>query len=392
MRFIALKSFVIGIFVVLGVIVPILVLGACISPSCSVFYIQTITAGGSITFLSSDNYPTIDKFGMYQNSDCSGGSGGEVSGGTHYTADIYIPISGGNLAEGCISPIIDHDYFLCFGDMSEDGANYSGYIPLHRISGSWTTEAVPPTIPMLFGISPLTGIEITDLTATFEFGYSSFDFDTSSGYAGFVVNFKDNKIGANANSIQYLKNNLDPSGSGTKIITLSDFGFDSNGIWKFTGLGFGTHLDIEGGMFLTGRGYVDFWTDDLATPDYTLLINVPTLPTPYSFSEPTAWYETHQSRFATPTAFFADFVNLISPIFENVGEFGVRAQEFFNKTEAYDRGYALGAVFPIIGGYIQKIDLFFGGFPLASFLIYLILVMAGIFIIRVVMKFIPFFG
>lgn len=246
--------------------------------------------------------------------------------------------------------------------------------------------------PTIFGISPVSETEITSLTATFEFGYSNFNWDTSSGYAGFVVNFRDYKIGAVAKSIQYLKNQLMPNGTGTETINLNDFEIDKNGTWHFTGLGFGTHLDIEGGMFLTGRGYVDFWTEDLATPDYNLIFNIAGLTIPYTFSTPTEWYSENITRFDTPTDFFIAFVGFLTPIFEKVGEFGVRVQDMFDQNEAYDRGYALGGIFPFVEGYVQKIDIFFGGFPLTNFFKYSILIMLAIFIVNAVMKFIPFFG
>lgn len=241
----------------------------------------------------------------------------------------------------------------------------------------------------IWGIDPATGTEITDLNTEIEIGYEGFDWEI---YEGFMVNFRDNKLGVVVNSIQFLADDLDPSGTGEKIINLQDFNFDSNGIWDLTGFGFGTHLDIEGGMFITTRGWIDFWTDDLIDPPYYLTINVEGLPDPYVFTEPEDWYSTNVERFDTPTTLFTSFVGLLSPIFEKVGDFGIRAQAMFDQNEAYDRGYSLGEIFPLLNGYIQKIDQFFGGFPLVSFFKYLILVMLAIFIIRVVMKFIPFFG
>jgi hypothetical protein len=247
----------------------------------------------------------------------------------------------------------------------------------------------PPTELNIKGIAPNSGTTITDLDDEITIQYSGFDWNI---YDGFIVNFRDNKISALGKSIQFLKSDLSPTGNGTKVIKLRDFGINSNGIWYLTALGFGKHLDIQGGMYLTTRGYIDFWTDELVVPPYYLIFNVEGLPTPYTFTEPEDWYSTNVERFNEPTAFFSTFVGLISPIFEKVGEFGVRVQSMFDKNQAYDRGYALGEVFPLINGYIQKIDLFFGGFPLASFFKYLILTMLAIFIIRTLMKFIPFFG
>jgi len=239
------------------------------------------------------------------------------------------------------------------------------------------------------GLSPESATEITDLNENITIKYLGFDWEI---YDGFIVNFKDDKIGGLGNSQIFLADDLSPTGSGQVEINLQDFGIDSNGSWHLTGLGFGTELDIEGGMFLTTRGYIDFWTNELVSPSYYLAINVEGLPNPYVFTEPNDWYSVYVERFDTPTAFFTAFVGLLSPIFEKIGEFGIRAQSMFDQNEAYERGYSLGEVFPIINGYIGKIDLFFGGFPLASFFKYLILTMFAIFIIRTILKFIPFFG
>ena len=239
------------------------------------------------------------------------------------------------------------------------------------------------------GLLPESGTEITDLDQNLIVKYQGFDWEI---YSGFVVNFRDDKIGGLGNSQGFIADDLNPAGTGQVEVNLQDFEFDTNGQWHLTGSGFGTHLDIEGGMFLTTRGYIDFWTEELVSPSYYLTINVEALPTPYTFTDPDDWYSTSVLRFDTPTGFFTSFVGLMTPVFEKVGEFGIRTQTMFDQKEAYDKGYALGEIFPLINGYIEKIDLFFGGFPLASFLKYLILVMSAIFIVRTVMKFIPFLG
>lgn len=242
----------------------------------------------------------------------------------------------------------------------------------------------------IYGSSPASGTTITDFESpSLSITYQGFDWDI---YDGFVVNFRDDVIGVAAKSIQFLAEDLDPSGNGTEVINLADFEIDENGKWYLTALGFGADLDIQGGMFLTTRGYVDFWSDELVDPEYYLNINVAGLPTPYTFDEPETWYSENVLRFDSPTTFFTSFTDIFGPIFEKIAEFGNRILPMFNQTEAYDRGYALGEIFPIARGYISKIDMFFGGFPLASFLTYIILIMLGIFIFRIIMKFIPFLG
>jgi hypothetical protein len=250
-------------------------------------------------------------------------------------------------------------------------------------------EITPSFEPRIIGLLPASATEITSPETTLTIKYQNFDWNT---YDGFIVNFKDNKIGAVAQSQQFLAEDLNPSGTGQVEINLQNFEIDTNGAWYLTGLAFGTHLDIEAGMYLTTRGYIDFWSDELVETPYYLLINISELPAPYTFTEPNDWYSANSERFATATPFFTSFVGLLSPIFEKVGDFGTRVQNMFDQKEAYDKGFALGEVFPLINGYVQKIDLFFGGFPLVAFFKYLILIMLAIFIVRAVMKFIPFFG
>lgn len=241
----------------------------------------------------------------------------------------------------------------------------------------------------IVGISPESGSEITDFGTNLTIEYRYFDWEI---YNGFIVNFIDKKIGSLANSILFEKDDLDPSGTGQKTIGLENFGIDSNGRWDLTGLGFGTKLDIEGGMFLTTRGYIDFWTNELVLDPYYLIINVEGLPEFYAFTDAPTWYSANVERFDAPTAFFTSFVNLMTPTFEKLGEFGRKTLTLFDSNESYDRGYALGEIFPLINAYIKKIDLFFGGFPLASFFKYLILLMFAGFIIRTILKFIPMLG
>lgn len=239
------------------------------------------------------------------------------------------------------------------------------------------------------GFSPASTTEITDLDQNITIKYYNFDWEI---YNGFIVSFIDDKLGVVAESQQFLADDLSPTGSGQVVVNLQDFNIDTNGKWYLTALGFGTELDIQGGMFLTTRGYVDFWTDELVDPEYYLLINIEGFASPYTFTDPEDWYGVNVDRFDTPTDFFYDFVGLLTPIFEKISDFNLRSQSFFDKLESYDRGYALGEIFPLATGYVKKIESFFGGFPLIQFFIYAILTIIAIFIIRMTIKFIPFIG
>lgn len=377
------KTFLIGLCVA---ILMLLAIGSAVF-AYEFFYYQAdyITPAGHLYF-NVGGYPVVDVMGMWDTPEIPGECTDQYSGGNPMEIDDYILDRWGGPAQLEYMQTGDRDYTLCFRLIATPNERYL-FEGFNRTNSIWTYNVLFPL--EIKGISPESETEITDLNTNLTIQYKNFDWDI---YAGFVVNFRDLKLGVASNSKQFLADNLDPSGTGTEIINLQDFGIDTNGSWALTGLGFGSHLDIEGGMFLTTRGYVDFWTDELVLEPYSLIFNVEGLPSPYTFTNPNDWYSANQERFDTPTAFFTSTTGFMAPLFENISDFALRLQNMFNKKEAYDRGFALGEVFPLINAYIQKIDLFFGGFPLASFFKYLILVMLAIFLIRIIFKFIPFFG
>jgi len=243
--------------------------------------------------------------------------------------------------------------------------------------------------PLIYGDSPESGTEITNLDTDIIIKYEGFDWDI---YSGFTLVMKEHNSKISSKALIYQSDDLDENGSGQVPVSGRMFGIDVNSRWDLEAIAFGSQLDVEGGMFLTGLGYVDFYTENLVYPDYYLNFNVEGLAQLYPFSEPENWYLENVDRFSEPTEFFTAVIGLVSPIFQKVGEFGTRTQIIFSTADAYQRGYALGEVFPKIKGYTEKISEFFGGFPIVSFFIAIILIMSAIFIIRLIMKFIPFFG
>lgn len=239
-----------------------------------------------------------------------------------------------------------------------------------------------PALPKIVATAPATGSTITDTEDTLTIDY----FNIDPPYTGFTIGFQDNIIFSNSESVLF-----NTTGSGTEVISLADFGITTNGHWDLKGFAFGTHLDIQDG-FLTTRGYIDFFSDELVDPAYYLLFDVEGLETPYTFTEPTDWYSANVDRFPSPTAFFTDFTGLLDPLFLKIAEFGRQVEPMFDKQGAYDRGYALGEVFPFIGAYTNAINIFFGGFPMVGFFIVVILIMTAMFVIRTIIKFIPFKG
>jgi len=60
--------------------------------------------------------------------------------------------------------------------------------------------------------------------------------------------------------------------------------------------------------------------------------------------------------------------------------------------QAYNTGVELGTFIPLYRDYIEGIEYFFGGFPLVQIFIVLVILLIGIFIFRLILKFIPFIG
>jgi hypothetical protein len=236
--------------------------------------------------------------------------------------------------------------------------------------------------------SPASGSTITATSDTLSVNY--YDIDPTI-YKGILLNFRDEKLHASTKSYDY-KLATGDTGNGSFSVNTSEFGFDTNGHWDLHGLAYGVSLDIQGGAFLTTRGYTDVYSNELVDPAYYLIFNVAGYQTPFTFDDWTTWYGTNVSDYATPEPIATTLAGYLQPYFEKVGGFGSQASLYFNLNEAYDRGFGLGEIFPAMDGYVKKIDMFFGGFPLFTFFKYIIYTLIGIFVIRTILKFIPFIG
>jgi hypothetical protein len=236
--------------------------------------------------------------------------------------------------------------------------------------------------------SPASGSTITATNDILSVNY--YDIDPTL-YKGILLNFRDDKLHASTKSYDY-KLATGDTGNGSFSVNTSEFDFDTNGHWDLHGLAYGVSLDIQGGAFLTTRGYVDVFSNELVDPAYYLIFNVAGYQTPFTFDDWATWYGTNVSDYATPEPIATTLAGYLRPYFEKVGGFGSQASLYFNLNEAYDRGFGLGEIFPAVDGYIKKIDMFFGGFPLFTFFKYIIYTLIGIFVIRTILKFIPFIG
>jgi hypothetical protein len=105
------------------------------------------------------------------------------------------------------------------------------------------------------------------------------------------------------------------------------------------------------------------------------------------------WYaENSSGGYSTPSPFATSLITIIQPIFENTMSFLNGTLSYFFDNNWYDNGLELGTNLTTYGGYITKIDFLFGGFPLTKFFTFCIVILISGFVIRMVLKFIPFFG
>jgi len=237
--------------------------------------------------------------------------------------------------------------------------------------------------PEVYGITPASGSEVPDINSNLKIGYQNLNFDEIDGL---IVSFENDITKTNSGLNVVLDEEiLNPVGWGQIEFNLNNFDIDTQGIWNLRAFGF-TH-------YFTGEGLVfhQIATDNYVLDPYFLNITDSSLKIPFTFQDPATWYA-ENSEYATSTAFFTDITGIIAPVFEKVGNFAFGIQNAFNTDESYQTGYNFGAVLPAINGYIKTIDAFFGGFPLATIFKYIIYVLIAIFVIRLIFKFIPFFG
>ncbi|MDP2741736.1 MAG: hypothetical protein Q8O66_03570 [bacterium] len=240
------------------------------------------------------------------------------------------------------------------------------------------TTVTPPTSPQVVITSPASGTTITDLSTHIVGTFAAVD---PASYQSLYLSFTSGTIGLSTTVYHIPSLN---EGSGSFDIPLSDFEFQSNGTFNF-----------KSNAYLKGTQLSDMLqTGNLTLPsDYHLILNISGLNTPYTFTSWDDWYSTNAAGgYSYPSDFGDAFVDFFIPIFERAGEFTNQSLLYFNANNAQDKGQQLGSVFPITQAYLDKINVFFGGFPLIQFFEFLIIVMLGVFTIRTIFKFIPFFG
>jgi len=256
---------------------------------------------------------------------------------------------------------------------------YAGTEPLYLDD---IGEITPPPA-RVWGITPASETEITDLNTTFEFGWEGLD-----DWDSLSVVFKNRPTGIFTTGKEFLIEEIGTSGE--MELNLLDFNFDRNGKFYFFATATKMVPEIIEGMFLTGRQSYE-WSEDLVSPEYYLTINVGGYTPIYEMSNFTEWYGTN-AKFDEPTAMFLAITGFFEPVFNKIGEFGNRISDYFNTNESYTQGYEIGKAVPYFTYFIGQVDFFLGGFPIMKWLFVIILLLTGIFIFRLILKFIPGLG
>ncbi|MDX9816801.1 MAG: hypothetical protein RBT06_07665 [Smithellaceae bacterium] len=237
----------------------------------------------------------------------------------------------------------------------------------------WTTTPAPPTSPTLFIDTPASGTTITDNSTTLSGSYAALHIGTL-GYGYLHIRFKNPNNGIYSYPYTIPLSNYE----GTFSTPLSNFGITENGEW-----------DLIADQELDANTFVELTPD----PAYTLNFDIGGNSIPYTFTNWNTWYPENAAGGYTVPSDFADSIEgFFEPIFTNAYEFANQTLRYFNADTSYAKGNQVGIMFPTTQAYINKINIFFGGFPLIQFFEFAIVVMLGVFIVRTIFKFIPFFG
>lgn len=239
-----------------------------------------------------------------------------------------------------------------------------------------------PTEPRVWGIDPESETEITDLDTLLTIGYEAME-----DYESLYITLKHPPTGIFTNAKEYDISEIGDSGE--LEINLQDFNIEKNSNWYLHAVATYEGYQYEGEYFLSGYGWN--WTDDLTDGTYYLDINIEGYQEIFAMSDFETWYG-ENAKFDEPTAMFGAIASFFDPIFSVIGEFGNRINNYFNVNEAYGQGYEIGRNIAYFRYFIDEVSLFFGGFPILLWLGIIILILVGIFIFRLVLKFIPFLG
>ena len=293
-----------------------------------------------------------------------------VSSQMYYRTNSYSPINSDFPKFTEVSGIEVTDYVYIYNNYPPTNVYSMTFTPIRIFTppNSSVTITSPPSG------STITNIETTNLTGNWSIlnpdMYHDIEFSFSSGAIG-------------ESTETFFITNLN-SGTGNFTIPLNEFSLPSNGTWYLKATLTYKYTQLSDMLI----------TENIVFPEgYNLKLDISGLPTAYQFTDFPTWYESNAAGgYEYPSDFASSITDFFIPIFERAGEFTNRTLQYFNSNEAYSKGNELGSVFPTTQAYLDKINIFFGGFPLIQFFEFLIIIMLSIFTIKTIFKFIPFFG
>lgn len=272
-------------------------------------------------------------------------------------------------------------YFLVIGEYIGGSWTELGYYEMYAYAGDNWTEELETDI---WAISPESMTEITSLSTSFTFGWESVD-----DYDLMSVGFKHRGSGI---SSDYLTYDIDDLTGTSTTVNMDAFNIQNNGNWYFQGFVGTLTPEVLYGNTFSGN-YMSSLSEDLAEDDnYYLTFNIEGLESIFIMPDFENWYSTNSTRYDSPTDMFVAITDLFTPIFSKIGEFGRRIQDYFDIDEAHQNGFDIGKSIPVFGYYLTQIGYFVGNFPFLKWFFIITLFFLGVFIFRLILKFIPGLG
>ncbi|GAI02457.1 unnamed protein product, partial [marine sediment metagenome] len=98
----------------------------------------------------------------------------------------------------------------------------------------------------------------------------------------------------------------------------------------------------------------------------------------------TDYYTEHSERFATSTPIFNALATTFEPVINSIGNIVLFFNNYFDPQNAGLKGEEFGNAIPVLRGYLEQIDDFFGDLPISALLLSYLIVVIVVIIYRLV--------